>query len=203
MPKVTEAHLEARRRQILTAAARCFARRGFHRTTMQDIADQAGISAGAIYRYFEGKESLIEALAAWGRQSRDSWVRALVPGAGPAGLGRLMDSMISVLGREEMGDAAALDVRLWAEALGHPRLRSLVQSEWKALRAPIADYVAGEVAAGRLAWSGPPETLARILLAVITGLELQRVLDPGLATEDAAAVVHAMLGALAVPPPGR
>ena len=37
MPKVTEAHLEARREQILDAAAECFARKGFHRSTMHDI----------------------------------------------------------------------------------------------------------------------------------------------------------------------
>jgi AcrR family transcriptional regulator len=41
---------------------------------MQEIADEAGLSAGALYRYFDGKEALIEALADWGREfSRGRW----------------------------------------------------------------------------------------------------------------------------------
>jgi AcrR family transcriptional regulator len=62
MPKVTEEHVEARRRQILSAALRCFAREGFHRTTMQDIFREADLSPGAVYSYFKGKEELIGAI---------------------------------------------------------------------------------------------------------------------------------------------
>jgi len=47
VPKVSDAHLAARRRQILDAAARCFARDGFHRTSMQDIVGASGIQVWA------------------------------------------------------------------------------------------------------------------------------------------------------------
>ena len=59
MPKVTEEHAEASRRQILSAALRCFAREGFHRTTMQDIFRESDLSPGAVYSYFTGKDELI------------------------------------------------------------------------------------------------------------------------------------------------
>jgi len=62
MPKVTEEHVEARRRQILSAALRCFAREGFHRTTMQDIFREADLSPGAVYSYFASKDELIRAI---------------------------------------------------------------------------------------------------------------------------------------------
>jgi AcrR family transcriptional regulator len=62
MPKVTEEHVEARRRQILTAALRCFARQGFHRTTMQDIFREADLSPGAVYSYFKGKDELVRSI---------------------------------------------------------------------------------------------------------------------------------------------
>jgi len=62
MARVTEAHVEARRNQILDAAWSCFAQRGFHQTTMQDIATDAGISAGAIYRYYASKEAVLAAI---------------------------------------------------------------------------------------------------------------------------------------------
>src|SRR3989304_4862304 len=63
MPKVLPEYLELRRQQILDAAAACFVRRGFPRTTMQDICDEAGLSPGAVYRYFPSKEEIIEAMS--------------------------------------------------------------------------------------------------------------------------------------------
>src|SRR4030095_7330284 len=52
-----------RRSQILDAALACFAKRGFHQTSMHDISGEAGISVGLIYRYFENKEAVISAMA--------------------------------------------------------------------------------------------------------------------------------------------
>src|SRR5215475_3362976 len=52
-----------RRSQILEAALVCFAKRGFHQTSMHDISGEAGISVGLIYRYFENKEAVIAAMA--------------------------------------------------------------------------------------------------------------------------------------------
>src|SRR5271155_5188556 len=63
MPKVTEAHRESRRRHILGASIECFAREGFHRTSMTQIVAEAGVSAGSIYLYFPSKDDIIEAIA--------------------------------------------------------------------------------------------------------------------------------------------
>jgi AcrR family transcriptional regulator len=64
MPRVSPEHLQARRQQILDAARRCFVRNGFHATSMQDVFAEAGLSAGATYRYFRSKEDIVEAIAA-------------------------------------------------------------------------------------------------------------------------------------------
>lgn len=61
MPKVPEAYLEARRSAILEAARRAFSRKGTQTTTMIEIAGEAGLTPGAIYRYFPNKERLIAA----------------------------------------------------------------------------------------------------------------------------------------------
>lgn len=52
----------SRRNQILDAAQRCFKKQGFHKTTLRDIAQEFGMSAGHIYNYFSNKEAIIEAL---------------------------------------------------------------------------------------------------------------------------------------------
>ena len=62
MVRVTQAHIDAREDSIVESALGLFARKGSERTTMQDIATDAGLSAGAIYRYFPGKEKLLEAV---------------------------------------------------------------------------------------------------------------------------------------------
>jgi TetR/AcrR family transcriptional regulator, transcriptional repressor of aconitase len=62
MTRVTQQHIDARRESILDAAARLFARKGISAATMADIAAEADLSAGAIYRYFDGKEELVRAV---------------------------------------------------------------------------------------------------------------------------------------------
>jgi len=52
-----------RRKQILRAAMVCFAKSGFHQTSMLDISAEAGISVGLIYRYFQNKDAVISAMA--------------------------------------------------------------------------------------------------------------------------------------------
>jgi len=58
MPRVSAAHEEAVRGRIVDAALRVFARKGFHETTMQDVVRESGLSVGAIYTYFSGKDEL-------------------------------------------------------------------------------------------------------------------------------------------------
>ncbi len=63
MPRLKPDTQRARREHILDAAETCFARAGFHRTTMQDICAEASVSPGALYVYFKSKEDLIAGLA--------------------------------------------------------------------------------------------------------------------------------------------
>lgn len=60
MPKVTEEHRAARKRQIVQAALRRFAKTGFAATSMADIIEESGLSAGAIYGHYKSKDELIE-----------------------------------------------------------------------------------------------------------------------------------------------
>ena len=57
-----DARIERRRIRLLDAAGHCFAHQGFAKTTVEEIARAAGISKGLVYSYFDGKESLLEAV---------------------------------------------------------------------------------------------------------------------------------------------
>ena len=53
-----------RKEQVLEAAADCFRREGFHRTSMSQISAAAGMSSGHIYHFFGSKEAIVEAIVA-------------------------------------------------------------------------------------------------------------------------------------------
>lgn len=61
-PKVTEAYREATRNEIIQAAAKVFAKKGYHAASMDDIVAESRLSKGALYGYFESKEDLFLAV---------------------------------------------------------------------------------------------------------------------------------------------
>ena len=63
MPKVSDAHREERRRQILDGARRAFARHGYEGATVSRLEEETGLSRGAIFSYFPNKWELFFALA--------------------------------------------------------------------------------------------------------------------------------------------
>ena len=196
MPRVPESHLDARRRQILEAAYDCFARGGFTAVTMQEIAVQAGLSAGALYRYFDGKEALVAALAARGREERRTALEALTKGGGAAALARTVAGMLRFLAGEAAAAAIRLDVRLWAEALDHPAVREIVAAELAALREPIAAYLSRERRAGRVRRDVDPQAAARAVVSLLAGAELQAAFEPDWRGEDYAEAVADLIAGL-------
>ncbi len=65
MAKVSDRYLEERREEILGAAKDVFVRKGYDAATIQDIAAEADVAAGSIYRYFDNKADLIAAVTEW------------------------------------------------------------------------------------------------------------------------------------------
>src|SRR5882762_2577885 len=63
MPRVSQDHLEARRRQILDGARACFARHGYEGATVRRLEEEIRLSRGAIFHHFRDKESLFLAVA--------------------------------------------------------------------------------------------------------------------------------------------
>lgn len=61
-PKISEEQVSARREQIIMATVSCFADRGFHKTTMQDICKAARLSPGAVYHYYASKDEMNQQL---------------------------------------------------------------------------------------------------------------------------------------------
>jgi TetR/AcrR family transcriptional regulator, transcriptional repressor of aconitase len=188
MPKVDDAHFAARRRQILDAAAACFAREGFHRTSVQDIVRESGVSAGLVYRYFTGKDDMIAAIVAERHEQRERRLRE-DPFAAYADLLR---GLADPAGR----DALRLSLQVWAETVRSEPIRALVRSGVDRPAAHAADLLAGNPL--------PPgvdvDAVVRIFIAVYQGLLLQTVLDDTLDHERLATAAEHLLRAALSPP---
>lgn len=94
-----EIRLTERQIRILDAAEEVFARAGFHAATMNDVAAEAGMSPGNLYRYFANKDTIIAGIAERDRMTIAADFRALDPAAGP-----LLDQL-EALGRKHMVDS--------------------------------------------------------------------------------------------------
>ena len=180
MPKVTEAHLEARREQILGAAIACFARQGFHQTTVDDICKEAGLSPGAVYRYFTSKEEIIEACCEGCQQADLSAIQGLVEtGDTLRALDRLAEIAFDDLSDPEAGPILRMNVQWWSEAMRSPELGASLKTKsidlWKGA---LARIVALAQEAGNVDTTLDPESVGRVLLATWQGLVLQKALDP-------------------------
>ena len=67
-----------KRRLILDAAIRVFARRGFHACRVSDVADEAGVAYGLVYHYFKNKDELLETVFETGWSGFVSRIRGMV-----------------------------------------------------------------------------------------------------------------------------
>lgn len=138
MPRVSAAHLAARRQQILDAARTCFIRNGFHATSMQDVINEAGLSVGAVYRYFPSKNDLVngiaEQLAAQIREQISQTVtRQHLP------LVEAMEEAFGVIDSNVGPDGMLrLAIQVWAESLRDPALAELVKRVYEQI---IGGYV--------------------------------------------------------------
>jgi TetR/AcrR family transcriptional regulator, transcriptional repressor of aconitase len=175
MARMPQEHLDARRRQILDAARRCFIRNGFHATSMQDVLTEAELSVGAVYRYFKGKDDIIAAIAAEALAD----VAAAFDARGADELPHLDDIVDLVLQVEKpplaaSPESARLLVQIWAEALRSPALAAQLTDVMAATRSVVGRLVAQHQERGLLPVDVPAEQVARALIAFVDGFMVQR-----------------------------
>jgi len=181
MPKVTDAHRAARRQQILRAAFTCFGRKGFHGTAMKDICEEADLSPGAVYHYFDGKQDIIRAIAEESRASLDALFDAVDQEQPvPQTLADLWQHLAGFV--EQPGDADAgghrVRVRLWGEALDASDMRALYRENLSDFIERITDLIREGQDNGTVDQHVDPNARARALLAFYQGMVLQKALFP-------------------------
>ena len=139
MPQPQTDSVPDRRCQILDAALVCFAKRGFHQTSMHDISAEAGISVGLIYRYFENKEAVISAMA--DRHKKEISEVLQRAKQAPTLLESLEILFTAHCCEEETRVVSAFVVDLYAEASRNPRVADLVRDVLQTAMAGVTELI--------------------------------------------------------------
>ncbi|MCD1260126.1 TetR family transcriptional regulator [Paenibacillus athensensis] len=170
-PKVTEEHKEQRRKQILAAAERVFIRTGYEPATLKDIVEEAAMSRGWIYLYFQSKEEIFEALAEQYDREANRALETLL--TQPLSVWEMLEAMLT----GQKADLAGVDTGLqpvfheyfltgWRDA---GRRRRLVQRYAQGVARFVRLLEAG-AERGEFAPSLPLELIAQIAASHIEGI---------------------------------
>lgn len=146
MPKVSQEQWKAQEQRYLDAARRCFTRIGVAPASMQEIRIEAGVSAGAMYRYFPSKDDLVYAAI----ETSMNEVEVLLAEIGTrsdatsaiAYLRLLLNALRQFRYHTEGVDLFRLAIQGWAHAQSHPKTKSMIMASFQRQRAMYTDTVA-------------------------------------------------------------
>ncbi|NRR29562.1 TetR/AcrR family transcriptional regulator [Oxalobacteraceae bacterium] len=116
----------ARRAQVLAAAAECFSRSGFHGASMAEISKAAGMSAGHIYNYFDGKDAIIEAFVAANVERVSAIMRDLAQHKDP--VQAMIDNAEETVVEHLQPNFYVMPLEIAAEASRNPKIAQALQA---------------------------------------------------------------------------
>jgi AcrR family transcriptional regulator len=177
-----------RRSEILAAAQTCFARSGFHQTSMQEICAEAGMSPGNLYRYFRSKEDIIAGIAERDR-AETAQQFAAVDSAGNFfdGLAALAQHHLVERSVEEV----ALCAEIMAESRRNPAVARIYQDMEADVRARFIALLRSAAERGEVRHDLDFDGAVTVLFALADGLSWRRAVEPSF---NAEAVMPLVLG---------
>lgn len=144
---------------------------------MHDLFAEAEVSSGAVYRYFAGKDDVVLAIAEDNIRQVGAVIRAVTEDRSGDSVGIALASAIELIQvKDQEHGLAGIGVQAWAEALRNPRIGAAFGEMLSTLRAEIAEAVVHHQKTAALPAQPSPESLANVMIGVITGYILQLAL---------------------------
>ncbi|MBC7830736.1 MAG: TetR/AcrR family transcriptional regulator [Hyphomicrobium sp.] len=193
MPKLKPATQRARREHILDAAEVCFARAGFHRTTMQDICKEALISPGALYVYFNSKEDLIAGLA---ERDRSDFAERFADLSASTDLMQSLSELGNHYFDEEPAHKRTMCLEIGLESTRNPKVGEIYRSVDRYVHGSFEKLFAALQAEGRIAPDVDIPTLTKLFSVIGDGMFMRRALDPTFDARGLVPAVMALIGKL-------
>lgn len=178
-PKLAPEAIQERKAQILQAALACFARKGYHQTTMDDIVKESGLSKGGIYWHFDSKRDLLmslftelvgdpeEIFASFSKASTGARQK----------LEAVAKHFESFTEDSSFSQWMPLLMEIWVQEERNLEVQEIAVQIWSQYREPLAQIIRDGMASGEFR-PVDADVLANILIGVYDGLMLQWMIDP-------------------------
>jgi AcrR family transcriptional regulator len=181
------------RAQLIDAAATVFARRGFAAASLDEVAEEAGLTKGAVYSNFDSKEDLFQAViddrvnepmlqAADVIDQSATFEEQAMQGA------RMFEAVVE---RERDVYLLALEYDIYCAR--HPEFAAAFAARIRDQRANVADLIAEHAEKSGISLPLPPDEMATVVVALAQGMTLQRLNSPDLVPDDLLGRVFALL----------
>ena len=190
------------RERLLEAGARVFARRGFHRASVDEVAEEAGYSAGALYAHFAGKEDLLLELMDRHLEVRRREYSEAVAGEPTVDARARGGARRFVEFLDRSPELMLLSVEFWAYAVRNPDVRERFADRYADARALVTRLIADGADELELDLALPAEQLATAVDALADGIALQKIADPDAVPDELFEEVLSLLLRAATSPRG-
>lgn len=189
---------QARREQVLTAAADCFRRKGYHSASMAEISKTAGMSPGHIYNYFVSKDAIIEAIIEQqmvemfevfaSLQARPGMLIDVMVDGASEGVCNKLDPALASLKLEMLAETARNEkiagMLRCVDAQARQRFMAILQSERSLVKAEPESQLQARIS---------------VIFAMFDGLLIRQTLQPGLTADAVMVALGPALRALLSP----
>jgi AcrR family transcriptional regulator len=193
VPRITAERREARRLQVLEAARACLQEHGLEAVSMEMIVARSGLSTGAVYGYFEGKDEIINAIVTEGTAELAGELLPILIDSEPESLPDLMEKVLRTIvrfGQKTRGtDRLLVSIHGWSHSQSSPKLKAATRTSYRKLRGLFTDAVRRCQTAGTFDPGADPQQFGELLTSLCLGFVAQRALSGG-------ADVQAHVGAL-------
>jgi AcrR family transcriptional regulator len=197
--RTREEKRQANRAQILVAARKVFARRGYDRASIAEIAAEAGLSNGAIYYNFKDKEDLFLALLDERIAERVRRLAAAATLAGEGGVHEEAQDVIVTLKQSREWRLLFLEFLVYAAR--NPSFRAKFVARRRRMRVALQDALEQRTRARGSAPPIPVEHLAVLVSGLVNGLAVEELSEPGSVPDDLLGAALTLL--IERPPDGR
>jgi AcrR family transcriptional regulator len=189
MPKISEEKRQARRDQIIAASWRCFARRGLHSTSMEDIVREAKLSFGAVYLYYKSKDELIQAAFSAAFEAMQAFLAPIIrreQAYPPCVFVRETTNALTVYAHRDHLNFGVSFLMGWGEAEFNPKVKELVSNGQRIYREALTAVVRKWQERGDVTPEANPESIATVMLSFFLGYIVQSAMIGGIDPETAA-----------------
>jgi TetR/AcrR family transcriptional regulator, transcriptional repressor of aconitase len=180
MPRISDERRDARREQVLEAARACLQEHGLEAVSMEMIIARSGLSTGAVYGYFKGKEQLISAVVTEGTAALAADLRPILTNPEPPPLPEFVEQALRTIvafgGHKGDIDRLLVSLHGWSHSQSDPELKATTRASYSSLRRLLRDVVIRWQAAGTFDATADPDGLAGLLTSIALGFVAQRAL---------------------------